>query len=351
MKPYAVQHFESRGRKHDEKRNDSRDPFQLDRARIIHSRAWRRMEGKTQVFVATFGDHYRNRMTHSLEVASIARDLARALGLNEDLAECIGLAHDLGHTPFGHAGEDALNECMKEHGGRFEHNEQSLRVVTELEDIYPEHRGLNLSVEVLEGMMKHHTSWDHPAGDHNLVRPSLEAQVVNLADEIAYQNHDVDDGLRSGLFSEEDLMEVEIWREAAAMVEAEYGKIERDRIRQARTISKMVGLMIDQVIEESRRRFEAQELESLEQVYQLEKPLVGFAAEFAEKNRLLKQFLMKRLYLHPEVQEKMQEGQRVLQALFRHFLGQGQSLEEVRDYLAGMTDSFALEQFEELGLS
>lgn len=347
MKAYAVQNSATRGRKHEECLDTNRDPFQLDRDRILHSRAWRRMDGKTQVFVVHYGDHYRTRMTHSLEVAQIARDLARDLGLNEDLAETIGLAHDLGHTPFGHAGEFALHECMRAHGLEFEHNAQSLRVVTELEEVYPGFKGLNLSIEVLEGLMKHHTSWDNPHGGE-AVKPSLEAQVVNLADEIAYQNHDVDDGLRSGLLNEADLEQVELWRMAQVEVAKQYGPIENAKIRCSRTVSKMTGLMIHNVYKESSHRLKKAGIETLEDVYSTQEPLVGFAEGFVDLNRQLKEFLMTRLYHHPQVVELSEQGQQVVTRLFAHYLEQGLEPEQVRDYLAGMTDHFALQQALEL---
>jgi dGTPase len=359
LHPYAVRSDESRGRRHPENPDGERSTFQLDRDRILHCRAWRRMEGKTQVFVAHFGDHYRDRMTHSLEVAQISRDLARWLGLNEDLTEAIALAHDLGHTPFGHAGEHALNECLSKHGLAFEHNEQSRRVVEEIECVYPGHPGLNLSVEVLEGLMKHHSSWDNPLGNPN-VTPSLEAQVVNLGDEIAYQNHDIDDGLRSGLLHESDLKELTLWRKAKAEVEKSYGQIPSDRIRIARTISKMMGLMIRDVHAETARRLKSKQIQNLEDVYLCSEPLVGFSQKGVEANAELKHFLMQKLYFHPEVVKHSQHGQSIIKALFDHYL---QHPEEVpreetgssgfgalRDYLAGMTDRFAEQQVRALGL-
>jgi dGTPase len=360
ISPLAVDPAKSRGRVHKKSRGaggkinpedeaENRSAFQLDRDRVLHSRAWRRMRGKTQVFVAGYGDHYRDRMTHSLEVAQISRDLARALQLNEDLAEVIALAHDLGHSPFGHGGEHALHECLSKDGLHFEHNEQSLRVVTEIEQIYPGHRGLNLSYEVLDGLRKHETSWDHPilntSPDAEVVRPSLEAQVVNLGDEIAYQNHDVDDGLRSGLISEEDLAELELWKMAVALTESEYGKIEDERVRRSRTISKMMSLMIEDVLLETRKNLAEKEIKTLEDVYAYEQPLVGFSPEFLKHNEALKNFLLNRMYFHPKVVSITQRGQQVVKDLYGA-LRKTMEPAEVRDYLAGMTDHFAQLEWE-----
>ncbi|MFT7184432.1 MAG: dGTPase [Oceanicoccus sp.] len=348
LKPYAVQNTDSKGRRHMEVLDDERTPFQLDRDRILHSRAWRRMEGKTQVFVVGYGDHYRNRMTHSLEVAQISRDLARWLGLNEDLAESIALAHDLGHTPFGHAGEHALNECLQAQGLSFEHNEQSRRTVEELELVYPNFPGLNLSLEVIEGLMKHHTSWDNPVGGDS-IQPSIEAQVVNLADEIAYQNHDIDDGLRSELFTEKDLREVSLWEQAREEVNYKYGELNDEKIRRSRIISHMMSLMIKDVHDETERRLSLNKINNLEDVYTCKEALVDFSTEMRSHNTQLKEFLMNRLYFHPEVSGLSQQGQKIIHALYQHYLSQGMEPAALKDYLAGMTDRFAEFQVKELG--
>jgi dGTPase len=344
---YAVLSRDSRGRKHEEAPDSHRLAFQKDRDRIIHSRAFRRLKEKTQVFVAHHGDHYRNRLTHSLEVAQISRDLARSLGLNEDLAESIGLAHDLGHTPFGHAGETALNECLEAHGMSFEHNQQSRRIVEEIEHVYPSFKGLNLSIEVIEGMMKHETFWDK-AGPDDGIHPSLEAQLVNFGDEIAYQNHDIDDGLRSGHFTEVDLGKVELWQKASQLVDAHYGEIEDEHVRIARRVSKMIGLMVDDLVTESSRRIEAAGVKSLADVYASVERLVGFSDAMKKSNKELKDFLMTRLYFHPEVIEHSERGQDVIRHLFEALRSE-MELEELRDYLAGMTDRFALEMAIERG--
>lgn len=364
LMPYAVLSKYSRGRKHEEFDDKQRLAFQKDRDRIIHSRAFRRLKDKTQVFVASHGDHYRNRLTHSMEVSQVSRDIARTLGLNEDLAESIALAHDLGHPPFGHSGEFALSECMQEFELHFEHNEQSRRIVEELENIYPDYKGLNLSLEVIEGMMKHQTFWDNPKNE-SAIRPSLEAQIVNLADEIAYQNHDVDDGLRSGMFTEEDLNELALWQMATELIEKQFGPIEDPKIRFSRKISKMVGIMIADISVESTERLEENKIKTLEDVYNCENKLICFSREMASANRSLRDFLMTRFYNHPDVVAKMEEGQDILKKLFRHYYEKPEALprilaekaqalegkeraELLRDYLSGMTDRFALLQFEHL---
>ncbi len=349
MKAYAVHNGKSRGRRYKELSEDKRSVFQLDRDRILHSRAWRRMEGKTQVFVVGYGDHYRNRMTHSLEVSQIARDMARALEVNEDLSEAIALAHDLGHPPFGHAGEHALSECLQAHGENFEHNLQSRRIVEEIENVYPNFPGLNLSIEVIEGLMKHQSSWDNPSGVE-AIKPSIEAQIVNLADEIAYQNHDVDDGLRSSLFNERDLQEVKLWIIAKDEVLKKYGEIKDEKIRQARIVSNMMSMMIRDVLEESKKRLCAAGINSLKDVYLCNKALVGFSDEMRDLNKQLKDFLMNRLYFHPEVMALSKKGQGIIRALYQHYTAQGMAHVELKDYLSGMTDRFAELQMKDLGL-
>ncbi len=355
LAPYAV--HRSKGRKHQDHDDQQRLPFQKDRDRIIHSRAFRRLKDKTQVFVAHHGDHVRNRLTHSLEVAQISKGIARSLGLNEDLAESIALAHDLGHPPFGHAGEFALHEVLTEYGFEFEHNDQSVRTVEELEKVYPNFVGLNLSIEVIEGMMKHHTSWDNPK-HAGAVRPSLEAQVVNMGDEIAYQNHDVDDGLRSGIFTEEDLAELALWKMAAELTAKQYGEIEDAKIRWARTISKMIGIMITDILVETSERLAEKKIKTLDDVYACSESLVGFSVELKEANRALKEFLMARFYNNPDIVAPMQKGQDIIKRLFKHYMEKPEDLPRLqaekiqalaekervlflRDYLAGMTDRFA----------
>ena len=346
LEPYAVLSMRSRGRKYNEPMDPQRLPFQKDRDRIIHCKAFRRLKEKTQVFVPHYGDHYRNRLSHSLEVSQVSRDLARTLGLNEDLAEAIALAHDLGHTPFGHAGEFALDECLKPYGLGFEHNEQSRHIVEDLEEVYPGFPGLNLSLEVIEGLMKHQTSWDNPKGVE-AVRPSLEAQVVNLGDEIAYQNHDVDDGLRSGIFTENDLSSLVLWHFAKEACESADGQIADEKIRISRMVSKMISLMIWDIAEETSRRLEENGIKRLEDVYGCPEQLVGFSREMKEANLELKEFLTTRLYFHPQVVSHSEHGQEIIRKLFAKKIADGMKPAELRDYLAGMTDRFAESQLRE----
>jgi len=330
-----------KGRKYKEQPDDTRSPFQLDRDRIIHCRSFRRLNLKTQVLVAGFGDHYRTRLTHTLEVAQISRDIARALSLNEDLAEAIALAHDLGHTPFGHAGEDAMNKCMQKFGKNFEHNEQSLRVVTVLENVYPNFRGLNLSIEVLEGLSKHKTSWDNPASP-SAINPSLEAQIVNIADEIAYSNHDIDDGLRSSMISWDQISTLPIFAEAISGVELKYGSINDDKILTARVVSHLIGMMIANLIANA----------SVDHV--------GFDPKFHKKVMELKDFLYKNFYLNPKVVTLSDKGRHIITTLFDYY---SKNIDEVpadlreiaqddacaiKDYICGMTDFFARKKFEEI---
>lgn len=367
LAPYAVRSATSRGpclpagrRQHPEPEDLTRLPFQKDRDRILHCRAFRRLKMKTQVFVAAPtssgypGDHFRTRLSHSLEVAQVSRDVCRSLGLNEDLAEAIALAHDLGHTPFGHAGEAALDELLQPHGLHFEHNEQSKRIVEELEKVYPGFRGLNLTFETRQGLMKHQSPWDQ--ANREFHGASLEAQVVNLADEIAYNNHDVDDGLRSGLITEEMLGELPIWQKTAERLKGEYGTIESTYIRQARMVSGMIGLMIADLLETTARNLELHGIKTLEDVYRSEDKLVNFSAEQLELNRPLKDFLTQHIYFSPLVLEFSNRGQQILRDLFTAYyknpallpdeeqaaVGRGEPLVvSIRDYLSGMTDEFA----------
>lgn len=334
-------------------------PFQKDRDRIIHCKAFRRLKDKTQVFVPHHGDHYRNRLTHSLEVAQVSRDLARTLGLNEDLTESIALAHDLGHTPFGHAGEEALDQCLQTHGLHFEHNEQSRRIVEELEEVYPNFPGLNLSIEVIEGMMKHQTFWDNPL-DGDAVRPSLEAQLVNLGDEIAYQNHDVDDGLRSGLFTEEAIFHLAMWQQAHERSLSKNGDIKDEKIRIARTVSAMISLMIQDIAEETSRRIQKHSIKTLDDVMTCPEKLVGFSGRLASANNELKDFLSTKLYYNPNVTVHTERGQGIIKKLFHSYTEKSDgavgaygaknpmSPSEARDFIAGMTDHFAEEQLASL---
>ena len=363
--PYAVDDANSRGRAVVEPRPKARSEFQRDRDRIVHSTAFRRLEYKTQVFVNHEGDLFRTRLTHSIEVAQIARSVARALRLNDDLAEAIALAHDLGHTPFGHAGQDALNECMQGHGG-FEHNLQSLRIVDRLEERYGAFDGLNLMFETREGILKHCS----PAkarelgqlGERFLVdrHPSLEAQICNLADEIAYNNHDVDDGLRSGVLTLEQLREVSLFARHAAEVDIEFPGI-AGRRRVHETIRRMIDAQVTDLLAESARRIAEAEPASLDDVHRAPE-LIGFTASMREENRALKVFLREHLYRHYEVLRMTAKARRVIQDLFGAFVAdprllppQYQSMaaagsieRTTADYIAGMTDRYSMKEHRRL---
>lgn len=351
---YAVKSRDSKGRKFDEhgqrpdeptilSSRDARLCFQKDRDRIIHSKAFRRLDEKTQVFPSYFGDHYRTRLTHTIEVAQISRDICRRLGLNEDLAEVIALAHDLGHPPFGHAGEDALNEIMKEYGGHFEHNEQSERIVDKLEKLYPDFDGLNLSVEVLEGLKKHHTIWDQSGRSFVASeKMHLEGQVVNIADEIAYTNHDMDDGLRSGILTEDDLRDSAIWREAESATTEKYGEIELPGVRKSRIISKVIATMIENICD----NFDGE--------------TIAFSDAMLGKIKELREILYQRFYLSPAVKEKLAEGKKMIKKLFKHYIEHPDQIPEkykqnekieiaIKDYIAGMTDLFIRKEIEKIG--
>ncbi len=345
LKPYAVPLSETWGRTYEEAEDETRFPFQRDRDRIIHTQAFRRLKHKTQVFVADKGDHYRTRLTHTIEVAQISRDMARTLSLNEDLAEAIALAHDLGHTPFGHAGEEAMNEEMHRCGANFEHNAQSLRIVTLLEERSRRYPGLNLNREILEGLQKHRTAFDQreSAPSH---APSLEAQLVNLADEIAYTAHDIDDGLRAGMFSAHDLLSIPLYREAHALSERNGTEVR----------GSIIHLLVIDTYMETEHRLSQKNIRTLEDVYASHIPLVAFGNATQEKLRLLRETLMERFYRHPDVITHSQEGKRIIHTLFQAFEKNppekvldlqkktGNSLPEaIKDYIAGMTDQFAID--------
>lgn len=339
LAPYAVKSIESKGRKfHERDTGESfRLCFQKDRDRIVHCKAFRRLDEKTQVFPAFFGDHYRTRLTHTLEVAQIGRDICRRLGLNEDLAEAIALAHDLGHPPFGHAGEDALNEIMKEFGLGFEHNLQSLRVVEKLEKLYPDFDGLNLSFEVLDGLKKHQTVWDQ-SSDH-VGEMHLEGQVVNLSDEIAYTNHDIDDGLRSGILTIDMLRESEIWRDSERFVFEKYGEISVSEILISRIISRTISSMIEDICEN------------------FDEKSVTFSEEMKRKIAELRKILYEKFYLNDAVKNRLTDGKKMIKDLFKFYLENPNEVSEkykigerievaIKDYIAGMTDQFLIKELE-----
>jgi dGTPase len=360
LAPWAERSGDSRGRLHAEPEHAYRTRFARDRDRIIHSRAFRRLEYKTQVFVYHEGDHYRNRLTHTIEGAQIARTLARALRLNEDLAEAVVLAHDLGHTPFGHAGEHVLDELLEGDGG-FDHNRQTLRIVDWLEERYPAFRGLNLTHETREGILKHGSAWPHPVPVPALeASPSLEAQVADHADEIAYLNHDLDDGLRSGLLGWEQLQQVRLWAEARASL-APHGDAS-ERVLRAQVIRALLDRLVTDLAAETLRALGAARVASPAEVRRQAQPLVGFSREIAPLQRELKEFLYAELYQHARVLEASRQAERTLGDLYRHYRAQPGALpphvlarfpEEgearaIADYIAGMTDRFALAEHEKL---
>ena len=363
LAPYAQFSAESGGREYAEEPPEWRTHYQRDRDRVIHSRAFRRLEYKTQVFLNGSGDHLRTRLTHTMEVAAISRNITRALKLNEDLAETIALAHDLGHSPFGHKGESVLNRLMRKHGG-FEHNRQSLRVVEVLEQKYPRFSGLNLSWEVREGLMKHFTPHDHPGKFKGLRfrSPSLEAQVANLADEITYYSHDLDDGLDSGLLSEKQLRkEVKLWRKANNAVEREYGKLP-DECRRYFIIRCIIDMQVRDVVETTERQIQAAGIGMVNDVRRQAKRLVRYSPERVKENQELRRFLYQNLYFNPVVDEPHIRARRILEELFKYYqrhhdaigtLAQKRARRDgwpraICDYLAGMTDRFALLEHQRL---
>ncbi|MBL8536458.1 MAG: deoxyguanosinetriphosphate triphosphohydrolase [Hyphomonadaceae bacterium] len=378
---YATDPGRTRGRLHQEPESRTRNPFERDRDRIVHASAFRRLKGKTQVFVAHEGDHYRTRLTHSLEVAQIARAIARQMGLDDDLAECLGIAHDLGHPPFGHTGEDVLDACMMRFGG-FDHNAQTLRVLTKLERKYPTFDGLNLTWETLEGVVKHNGPLirygvkleDLPVAIQDYVSthdleihtwPGLEAQVAAHADDVAYNNHDIDDGLRAGLFSLSEL------REEVPMVGRTLDHVRRDfpeidEFRSiAETIRRLIGIWIDDLVEESTVRLAAAKPTSVEEVRAAGTPLVAFSDAMNEDQAILRRFLMARMYRHWRVNRSRSHAKRILRELFELFLdepellppawqtggdgaGGSRTARRVCDYIAGMTDDFAIDEHRRL---
>ena len=378
LAPYACTPETSRGRLHPEPESPTRTPFQRDRDRIIHSGAFRKLEYKTQVFVFHVGDYYRTRLTHSLEVAQITRSICRHLRLNEDLAEAVALAHDLGHTPFGHAGEEALNAEMAAHGG-FQHNDHTLRILTRLERRYAEFDGLNLTWETLEGVVKHNgpllsdmlaplpptiaavnAEWDLELGSH----AAAEAQVAALADDIAYNNHDIDDGLRAGLFSLDDLAEVPLIGGIVAEVRQRYPGLERRRLIHE-SVRRMIDRMVGDALAETGRRLDALAPGSADDIRQSAQPVVGFSEAMQGSDRALRAFLFGRMYRHYQVNRETSKARRVVCDLFRLFVaephclptewyqtaaaaGEAGRARVVADYIAGMTDRYALVEHQRL---
>ncbi len=377
---FATRHEHSRGRYHSEAPSATRTPFQRDRDRIIHSTAFRRLKQKTQVFVAHEGDHFRTRLTHSLEVAQIARSIARTLGLDEDLAETLALAHDLGHPPFGHAGEDQLDACMAPYEG-FDHNAQSLRLVTRLERRYPRFDGLNLSWETLEGLVKHNGPLTGPDTPLSALPAAFrdfehiedleldqyagpEAQVAALADDIAYNNHDIDDGLAAGLFTIDDLMELPVVGDTFRGVIFEYPGLETKLVT-LEAVRRLIGIWVGDLVAETRARVQRLRPGSAAEVRALGVPLVAFSDGLSGPQRALRAFLHARMYKHYRVNRMRSKAKRVLADLFEVFLAEPQTLPPpwdrachnadeparariVCDYIAGMTDTYALDEHRRL---
>lgn len=362
LAPYAQSSAASAGRRHDEPRHPFRTEYQRDRARIIHSRAFRRLEYKTQVFLNGTGDHLRTRLTHTIEVASISRSIARALGLNEDLAEAIALAHDLGHAPFGHSGEETLNQLMQDHGG-FEHNIQSLRIVELIESKYPRFSGLNLSFEVLEGLRKHARFYDvpTPSGSTRNPNPSLEAQIANLADEITYYSHDLDDGIDAGLITPEQLGKLAIWRESHEAVQEHFPRL-KGREQTSYVIRCIIDRQVENVVSTSSKAIAASGVTSVTEVRRNPRPLIQYSRGLLKANQALRRFLYKNLYYHPRVAGVNQRACEMLADVFRAYLENPKRLGKrtrrrlkkeglhrtVCDYLSGMTDRYLIEQHRRL---
>ncbi|WP_282608398.1 deoxyguanosinetriphosphate triphosphohydrolase [Pelagibius sp. Alg239-R121] len=385
LAPYACDPSKTRGRLVDEPESPTRSCFQRDRDRVIHSGAFRRLQYKTQVFVYHEGDHFRTRLTHSLEVAQIARSISRTLRLNEDLAEAIALAHDLGHTPFGHAGEDVLGEMMAPFGG-FDHNEQTFRIIADLEHRYARFRGLNLTWETLEGVVKHNGPLSGPnAGEKERAKggagrfitefckgfdlevdsfAGAEAQVAALADDIAYNNHDIDDGLRAGLFTIEDLHEIPLVGPMFAFVAETYPGIDETSLIHE-SVRRLIDRMVNDLLEETRRRLESAAPQCSADVRALDHPIVAFSEEMRENERVLRSFLFSRMYRHERVMRMTSEVKVVARDLFRHYQANPSALPDqwrdetgslddtgaarlIADYIAGMTDRFAMQEHAKL---
>ncbi len=377
---FASDPQKTRGRAHDEAPSATRTCFQRDRDRIIHSSAFRRLKQKTQVFVAHEGDFYRTRLTHSLEVAQIARSVARTLGLDEDLAEALALSHDIGHPPFGHAGEDELDACMEAFNG-FDHNAQTLRVVTRLEKRYPTFDGLNLSWETLEGLVKHNgpvltdgksidtlpqAFLDYPQLEslelHTFAGP--EAQVAALADDIAYNNHDIDDGIAAGLFTVDQICEVPLVGDVFKAVRKEYAYLD-SKLIVAEAVRRLIGIWVEDLVKETKRRLKKHDPQSAQDIRELDEPVVAFSKKLDEKQRVLRVFLYEHMYKHYKVNRMRSQARRILKDLFELFNVEPNTLPPpwrqdaeqtsgdrrariVCDYIAGMTDNYAIEEHRRL---
>lgn len=362
LAPWAMKSADSRGRQYPDPERPYRSSYQRDRDRVVHTTAFRRLEYKTQVFVTYEGDYYRTRLTHTIEVAQIARTIARALRANEDLTEAIAMAHDLGHTPFGHSGEAALHEMMSDHGG-FDHNHQTLRLVTKLETRYPDFPGLNLTWEVREGIVKHKTEYDrgHSSSDYEPGKaPTLEAQIVNAADEIAYTTHDLDDGLRAGLLQPEAMEQLAIWRIALAEAGVPLGA--SDELSRHRTVRRLIDLEVTDLIIATSQALTEAAPKSAEDVRNRGESIISYSAGMATHNRELMDFLYANLYRHWRVLRMANKARRFVRQLFEAYVADVRQLPEhvqtaanddglyraVCDYIAGMTDRYALEEYRKL---
>ncbi len=361
LAPYGMKSGRSRGRRHAEDEHPMRTRYQRDRDRVIHSSSFRRLEYKTQVFVNHEGDNYRTRLTHSLEAAQIGRTVARALGLNEELVECLSLGHDLGHTPFGHSGERVMGELMKDHGG-FEHNQQTLRILEILEVRYPDFPGLNLTWEVREGIIKHkpESDGDAPAEYARGEAPTLEAQLIDVVDEIAYNNHDIDDGLTSGMVTVDQIRAVALFREAHDAVLAR--GIDDDRVLRHQVVRLIIDRCVRDLLENTSAQIERAGVSSVDDVRRAGRRLVAYSPEMAARVRELKDFLLRNMYRHYRVVRMGDKAMRLLRDLFDSYVAEplqlpprfqeripGDGLHRVVcDYIAGMTDRFAMDEHRKL---
>ncbi|MBL7161312.1 MAG: deoxyguanosinetriphosphate triphosphohydrolase [Anaerolineales bacterium] len=361
LAPYGIRSKNSKGRAFPEDEPSYRTVFQRDRDRILHTTAFRRLEYKTQVFIVSEGDYYRTRLTHTLEVAQIGRTLARALGANEDLVEAICLAHDIGHSPFGHSGENILNRLMKDYNG-FDHNKQSLRIVTKLAKRYPEFSGLNLTWETREGIVKHETEYDiSDASDFNPdLRGHLEAQIANIADELAYSAHDLDDGLRSGMITTSMLEGITLWEIMLESVGLRNAKL--DELNRHRLIRRLIGLEISDMVKTTSQRLRESGAQSVEDLQRLDYNVASFSEDMHRRNRELKDFLYSNLYRHHRVTRMQDKAERVISDIFQAYQREPAMLPHhiqkridkvglertICDYIAGMTDRYAIEEHSKL---
>ncbi len=361
LAPVGMRSQASKGREYPDKEPSYRTSFQRDRDRILHTTAFRRLEHKTQVFINFEGDYFRTRLTHTLEVAQVGRTIARALGANEDLIEAICLAHDLGHAAFGHSGERTLDDLLVNHGG-FDHNKQSLRIVTKLEKRYPDFPGLNLTWEVREGIVKHETEYDDSdARDYDPeLRGNLEAQIANVADELAYTTHDLDDGLRSGMITPKMLSDLTLWKEIIESVG--WDKQVLSDLNRHRLIRRLVGMLVSDVVVATSDRISSSKATSALDIQKMDHNVIGYSDEMEEKNREIKDFLYKNLYRNHRVVRMGHKGKHVLTSLFEAYAGEIDMLPNefrgfiperglertIADYLAGMTDRYAIEEYERL---